>query len=76
MAARAAPSTISVLVMGETGVGKDVMARIIHRRSMRSEKPFLALNCAGLTESLIESELFGHEKGSFTGANQQKLGLL
>jgi DNA-binding NtrC family response regulator len=76
LAARAAPSTISVLVMGETGVGKDVMARFIHRRSMRAEKPFLALNCAGLTESLIESELFGHEKGSFTGANQQKLGLL
>jgi DNA-binding NtrC family response regulator len=62
--------------MGETGVGKDVMARIIHRRSLRADKPFLALNCAGLTESLIESELFGHEKGSFTGASQQKLGLL
>jgi len=76
LAARAAPSTISVLIMGETGVGKDVMARIIHRRSTRADKPFLALNCAGLTESLIESELFGHEKGSFTGANQQKLGLL
>jgi two-component system response regulator AtoC len=76
LAARAAPSTISVLIMGETGVGKDVMARLIHRRSLRAEKPFLALNCAGLTESLIESELFGHERGSFTGANQQKLGLL
>jgi DNA-binding NtrC family response regulator len=76
VAGRAAPSTISVLIMGETGVGKDVMARLIHRRSSRADKPFLALNCAGLTESLIESELFGHEKGAFTGANQFKLGLL
>jgi two-component system response regulator AtoC len=76
LAARAAPSTISVLIMGETGVGKDVMARLIHRKSMRADQPFLALNCAGLSESLIESELFGHEKGSFTGASQQKPGLL
>ena len=76
LAAKAAPSTISVLIMGETGVGKDVMARIIHRQSARADKPFLALNCAGLSEALIESELFGHEKGSFTGANQQKPGLL
>jgi two-component system, NtrC family, response regulator AtoC len=76
MAVRAAPSTISVLIMGETGVGKDVMARTIHGRSARAEKPFLAVNCAGLPESLIESELFGHEKGSFTGANQSKPGLL
>jgi DNA-binding NtrC family response regulator len=76
LATRAAPSTISVLIMGETGVGKDVMARIIHRHSLRANKPFLALNCAGLSEALIESELFGHEKGSFTGANQQKPGLL
>jgi DNA-binding NtrC family response regulator len=76
LAARAAPSTISVLIMGETGVGKDVMARFIHRRSLRADKPFLALNCAGLSENLIESELFGHEKGSFTGASQQKPGLL
>jgi DNA-binding NtrC family response regulator len=76
LATRAAPSTINVLIMGETGVGKDVMARIIHRRSPRADKPFLPLNCAGIPESLIESELFGHEKGSFTGANQLKLGLL
>jgi len=76
LAARAAPSTISVLIMGETGVGKDVMARLIHGRSLRADRPFLALNCAGLSENLIESELFGHEKGSFTGASQQKPGLL
>jgi DNA-binding NtrC family response regulator len=76
LAARAAPSTISVLVMGETGVGKDVMARVIHQRSLRAERPFVPLNCAGLSESLIESELFGHEKGAFTGATQQKPGLL
>jgi two-component system response regulator AtoC len=76
LASRAAPGSISVLIMGETGVGKDVMARYIHRRSLRAEHPFLALNCAGLSEALIESELFGHEKGSFTGANQQKPGLL
>jgi DNA-binding NtrC family response regulator len=76
LATRAAPSTISVLIMGETGVGKDVMARLIHRRSPRAGKPFLALNCAGLAEQLIESELFGHEKGAFSGATSQKLGLL
>jgi two-component system response regulator AtoC len=76
LAMRAAPSTINILIMGETGVGKDVMARMIHHRSSRADKPFLALNCAGLTESLIETELFGHEKGSFSGATQQKLGLL
>jgi len=76
LAARAAPSTISVLIVGETGVGKEVMARLIHRQSPRAEEPFVALNCAGLNQSLIESELFGHEKGSFTGASQQKPGLL
>jgi two-component system response regulator AtoC len=76
LAVRAATSNINVLILGETGVGKEVLARGIHRQSPRAAAPFLALNCAGLTESLIESELFGYEKGAFTGANHAKLGLL
>jgi len=76
MAVRAAPNNISVLLLGETGVGKDVMTRAIHRMSPRADKPFLALNCAGLSEGIIESELFGHEKGSYTGATEAKVGLL
>jgi two-component system response regulator AtoC len=75
MAARAASAPINVLVLGEMGVGKDVLARMIHQLSPRAEKPFVALNCAGLTESLMESELFGHEKGAFTGASGAKVGL-
>ncbi|HYP89453.1 MAG TPA: sigma 54-interacting transcriptional regulator [Polyangiaceae bacterium] len=67
---------ISVLILGETGVGKDVLARSIHERSERAGKPFLRLNCAALAEPLLESELFGHEKGSFTGALTSKTGLL
>jgi len=73
---RIAGGTISVLVTGETGVGKEVLAERLHRLSRRAEKPFLRLNCAALSESLLESELFGHEKGSFTGAVQAKAGLL
>jgi two-component system response regulator AtoC len=75
MATRAAPSNINVLILGEMGVGKDVLARLIHKMSPRASKPFLALNCAGLTESLIDAELFGHEKGGFTGASGDKVGL-
>jgi two-component system, NtrC family, response regulator AtoC len=67
---------INVLILGETGVGKDVLARSIHERSERAGKPFLRLNCAALAEQLLESELFGHEKGSFTGAHSSKPGLL
>ncbi len=74
-ARRAANSLISVLVLGETGVGKEVLARTIHRSSPRARGPFLALNCAALSESLLESELFGHEKGSFTGAVTARPGL-
>jgi transcriptional regulator with GAF, ATPase, and Fis domain len=70
-----APSMLTVLVLGETGVGKEVYAETIHRRSPRADKPFLALNCAAIAESLLESELFGHEKGAFTGALQVKVGL-
>ena len=76
MAARAAASVINVMILGETGVGKEVLARLIHRMSPRAGKPFLALNCAGLSQSLIESELFGHERGAFTGAVGAKIGLL
>jgi two-component system response regulator AtoC len=74
--ARIAASDIAILVLGETGVGKEVVAEAIHNRSPREEKPFLRLNCAALSESLLESELFGHEKGAFTGAVQTKRGLL
>jgi two-component system response regulator AtoC len=76
IALRAAQSGISVLITGETGSGKEVFAETIHQRSNRRGRPFLRLNCAALTESLLESELFGHERGAFTGANQAKAGLL
>ena len=73
---RAARSPISVLVLGETGVGKELLARAVHERSPRARGPFLELNCAALPPSLLESELFGHEKNAFTGANQARAGLL
>jgi DNA-binding NtrC family response regulator len=73
---RIAAGTISVLVSGETGVGKEVLAELLHKLSPRAARPFLRLNCAALTESLLESELFGHERGAFTGAAQAKPGLL
>lgn len=71
---RIAPHKISVWIKGETGTGKEVVAREIHRLSARNEKPFLALNMAAIAESLMESELFGHSKGSFTGADKRRLG--
>ncbi|HJZ87323.1 MAG TPA: sigma 54-interacting transcriptional regulator [Polyangia bacterium] len=73
---RVASSSISVLLLGETGVGKEVVAETIHRHSLRSHLPLLRLNCAALPEQLLESELFGHEKGAFTGAVRSKPGLL
>jgi two-component system, NtrC family, response regulator AtoC len=73
---RVAAADISVLLHGETGVGKEVIAELLHRKSSRSDKPFLKLNCAAFTEQLLESELFGHERGAFTGAVQSKPGLL
>jgi Nif-specific regulatory protein len=73
---KVAPKDSTVLICGESGTGKELAARAIHRNSQRAQKPFMAVNCAALTESLLESELFGHEKGSFTGAFAQKKGRL
>ncbi len=71
---RVAPSTVSVLITGESGTGKEVVARTLHELSPRRNKPFVAVNCAAIPETLIESEIFGHEKGSFTGALERRAG--
>jgi transcriptional regulator with GAF, ATPase, and Fis domain len=73
-AAKVAPTESTVLILGETGTGKELIARAIHKRSKRSERPFISVNCAAIPASLVMSELFGHEKGAFTGALQRRPG--
>src|SRR5215475_9986388 len=74
LADQVAPSDASILITGESGTGKEVMARYVHAHSRRSGKPFISVNCAAIPENLLESELFGHEKGSFTGAVARRIG--
>ena len=74
MAEQIAPSEASVLITGKSGTGKEVMARFLHQKSKRSKKPFASVNCAAIPENLLESELFGHEKGAFTGAVARRIG--
>ena len=76
VAERVARGTIGVLVLGETGAGKEVLAEYVHRRSPRAAAPLVRINCAALSETLIESELFGHQKGAFTGATADRVGLI
>ncbi len=75
MIERVAPAQSNVLITGESGSGKEIVAKALHNQSTRSKKPFIAINCTSIPESLLESELFGHAKGSFTGAHERKIGL-
>src|SRR5262249_47335755 len=74
LADKIAPSEATVLITGESGTGKEVMSQYIHRKSKRGNGPFIAVNCAAIPENLLESELFGHEKGAFTGATGRRIG--
>src|SRR6188768_2829967 len=74
-ATRAASAAISVLILGETGVGKEMLVQSIHAKSARAREGFLSLNCAGMSETILEGELFGYERGSFSGAHQARAGV-